>query len=139
MSIFDRNKKDPLRDVVMKIFDPNIDSPDVFFKMDEMDGKQILRKYDKSSGEVRYAGTYEILFKTEDLNRFCLIMTRIANEKPVDADLVSLGEEYDTWIAAEYSPGTHGRIFLKPLPQEVVMRITEKYEKKLSKKRRASK
>lgn len=139
MSIFDRNKKDPLRDVVMKIFDPNIDSPDVFFKMDEMDGKQILRKYDKSSGEVRYAGTYEILFKTEDLKRFCLIMTRIANEKPVDADLTPLGEEYDTWIAAEYSPGTHGRIFLKPLPQEVVMRITEKYEKKLSKKRRASK
>lgn len=146
MGIFDRNKdkdknkgknkdkKDPLRDVVMKIFDPNIDSPDVFFKMDEAEGNQILRKYDKSSGEVRYAGTYEILFKTEDLNRFCLIMTRIANEKPVDADLTPLGEELDAWIAAEYSPGTHGRIYLKALSQEAVERITGQYEKKLSKR-----
>ena len=136
MSIFDQNKKDPLRDVVMKIFDPNIDSPDVFFKMDEADGKQVLRKYDKSSGEVRYAGTYEILFKTEDLNRFYLIMTRIANEKPVDEDLVPLGEELDTLIAAEYSPGTHGRIYLKVLPQEAVERITKQYERKSRKRQK---
>lgn len=130
MKLFDRNRKDPLRDVVMKIFDANIDSPDVFFQMDEAEGKQILRKFDKSSGEVRYAGTYEILFKTEDLNRFCLIMTRTANEKEVDDDLQPLAEELDSWIVAEYYPGARGRIYLRNLPEEAVQRITEKYNKK---------
>ena len=128
--MIDRKKEDPLRKAVMKIFDPNIDSPDVFFKMEEIEDRQVLRKYDKSSGEVRYAGTYEILFKTEDLNRFCLIMTRIANEYPVAPDLEPLADELDSWIVCEYMPGTHGRIFARRLPQEAVERITEQYEKK---------
>lgn len=128
--LFDREKEDPLRKVVMKIFDPNIDSPDVFFKMDEIDDAQILRKYDKSSGEVRYAGTYEVLFKTEDLNRLCLIMSRIENEKPVDDDLTPLAEELGALIVCEYAPGTHSRIYLKGLSEDAVNRIVDKYEKK---------
>lgn len=128
--MFRRNKEDPLRKAVMKIFDPNIDSPDVFFRMKEIDGRQVLRKYDKSSGEVRYAGTYEILFKTEDLQRFCLIMTRIANEFPVPADLEALSEELDSWIVCEYTPGTHGRIYMKGLSEEAVQRIVDSYQKK---------
>ena len=95
---FNRDKEDPLKNVIMKIFDPNIDSPDVFYKMDEIDDMQVLRKYDKSTGEVRYAGTYEVLFKTEDLNRLCLIMSRIANEKPVASDLTPLSEELGALI-----------------------------------------
>ena len=134
--MFDRKKEDPLRKAVMKIFDPNIDSPDVFFKMDEIGDMQVLRKYDKASGDVRYAGTYEILFKTEDLNRFCLIMTRIANEYPVAPDLEPLSDELDAWIVCEYTPGTHGRIFVKGLPQEAVERITAQYEKKRSRRGR---
>ncbi|MGX8774152.1 MAG: hypothetical protein ACSW8G_03750 [Bacillota bacterium] len=128
--LFDREKEDSLRKVVMKIFDPNIDSPDVFFKMDEIDDVQILRKYDKSSGEVRYAGTYEVLFKTEDLNRLCLIMSRIENEKPVADDLTPLAEELGALIVCEYAPGTHSRIYLKGLSEDAVNRIVDKYEKK---------
>lgn len=132
--MFDRKKEDPLRKAVMKIFDPNIDSPDVFFKMKEVDGVQYMRKYDKSSGEVRYAGTYEILFKTEDLSRFCMIMTRAANEWPVPEDLEPLADEMDAWIVCEYRPGTHGRINVYGLPEEAVTRITEKFEKKRRRK-----
>ena len=128
--LFDREKEDPLKNVIMKIFDPNIDSPDVFYKMDEIDDMQVLRKYDKSTGEVRYAGTYEVLFKTEDLNRLCLIMTRIPNEKPVDDNLTSLSEELGALIVCEYAPGTHSRIYLKGVSEEAVHRIVDKYEKK---------
>ena len=130
------NKNDPLYKAVMKIFDPNIDSPDVFFKMDEKDGVQILRKYDKSAGEPEYAGTYEILYKTEDLDRLCLIMTRVANEKDVPACLQSLTEELDALIIIEYAPGTHGRIYLKPLPQTAVERIEEEYRKKQKRRKK---
>ncbi len=131
---FNRDKEDPLKNVIMKIFDPNIDSPDVFYKMDEIDDMQVLRKYDKSTGEVRYAGTYEVLFKTEDLNRLCLIMSRIANEKPVASDLTPLSEELGALIVCEYSPGTHARIYLKGVSEEAVHRIVDKYEKKQRKR-----
>ena len=134
--MFDRRKEDPLQKAVMKIFDPNIDSPDIFFMMDEVNGTQILRKYDKSTGEVRYAGTYEILYKTEDLDRFCLIMTRIENEKEVPVELQPLSEEYGAWIVAEYAPGVRGRIYLKGLPKEAVARIIDEYERKRNRRRR---
>lgn len=130
-----RSKRGPLSKAIMKIFDPNIDSPDVFFKMDEVDGVQILRKYDKSSGGVRYAGTYEILFKTEDLERFCLIMTRTANEWPVAMDLKPLSDENDAWIVCEYAPGTHGRIYMKGLSEEAIERVVRKYEKKQNRRK----
>ena len=130
-----KKREDPLRKTVMRIFDPNIDSPDVFFRMDEIDDIQILRKYDKSSGEVRYAGTYEILYKTEDLDRFCLIMTRAANEKEVPVDLEPLSDEYNAWIVCEYYPGVRGRIYLKGLPEAAVDRILAEYEKKLRKRK----
>lgn len=130
-----KKKDDPLYNVVMKIFDPNIDSPDVFYQMDEVGDVQILRKFDKSSGEVRYAGTYEVLYKTEDLNRFCLIMTRIENEKEVPADLQPLSDEYGARIVCAYEPGARGRIYMKELPEAAVDRIVSEYEKKKSKKK----
>ena len=133
---FDREKEDPLRKVVMKIFDPNIDSPDVFYKMDEIDDMQVLRKYDKSSGEVRYAGTYEVLFKTEDLNRLCLIMSRLTDEEHVPDDLKPVSDESDALIVCEYAPGTHSRIYLKGVSEDAVHRIVDKYEKKQRKKGR---
>lgn len=55
-------------------------------------------------------------------------MTRIDNEKPVDAELQPLSEEYGAWIVAQYYPGTHGRIYLKGLSEEAVGRIAGKYE-----------
>ena len=126
-----KSKEDPLRKPIMKIFDANIDSPDVFYRMDEIEGAQILRKFDKSGGEPRYAGTYQILFKTDEGDRFYLIMTRVENELPVDADLESLSDELDSLIVCRYAPGVRGRIYLYGVTEEAIKRITDQYAKTL--------
>ena len=65
--------------VVRRVVDPNYLSPDVFYAMEEIKGKQFLHRFDKSSGAPEYTGSFRILYKTEDLDRFCLIMKRTRN------------------------------------------------------------
>ena len=126
-----RKKEDPLRKTVMRIFDANIDTPDIFFKMDEIGDDQVLRKYDKSSGEVKYAGTYKILYKTDRRDKFYLIMTRIKDEAEISKDILASADEFDAWIVCRYEPGVKGRIYLFGLPEETIESITEEYAKKM--------
>ena len=143
MSIFDKyvemkansSARNPNSAVFKRIWDPNFLTPDVFFVMDEIKGRQILRKYNKESGNPVYAGTYLIVFKTEDMNKFCLIMKRVKNEWKVPAEYVDESElEQDTYIVAEYYPGTHSRIYLRGLGEQAIDRIVKKYERKTRKK-----
>ena len=115
--------------------DPDFLTPDIFFNMDEIGERQILRKYHKGDGNPIYAGTYQVIYKTSEDERFYLIMRRIENERTVPPEFEKESEfEEDTFIAAEYYPGTHGRIFLKGLSKEALDRIIKKYERKTRKK-----
>ena len=141
MSIIDKyaeykaNKANPTDAVFRRLWDPNFLTPDVYFNMDEIKGRQILRKYNKSSGEPVYVGTYLIIFKTEDLNKFCLIMKRIKDEREVPPQFANDTEfEPDTYIVAEYYPGIHSRIYLRGLSNEALDRVIKKYEQKTRKK-----
>ena len=126
-------KEDPLRKPLRKIFDADIDSPDVYFMMDEIGDVQILRKQDKSNDQTRYAGTYAILYKTDDADRFYLIMTRIEDEAEIDTDLQSGADEKDALIVCQYTPGVKGRIYMHGVPEETMQKIIEEYARKNSK------
>ena len=121
--------------VTRRYMDPDFLTPDVFFMMDEIKGRQILRKYNKASGMTVYAGTYHVIFKTEDMGRFCLIMRRIKNEWPVPEEYMDLSElEQNTYIVSEYYPGTHMRIYLRGLGEAALDRVVKEYERKTRKK-----
>ena len=120
-------KEDPLRKPLRKIFDADIDSPDVYFMMDEIEGVQILRKQDKSNGQTRYAGTYAVLYKTDDADKFYLIMTRIEDEAEVDMDLQNGTEERDALIVCQYTPGVKGRIYMQGVSEETMQKIIDEY------------
>lgn len=141
MSLLDRyaeykaNKSNPTDAVFRRLWDPNYLTPDVYFVMDEIKGRQILRKYNKSSGNQVYAGTYLIIFKTEDEQKFCLIMKRIEDEREVPEEYANDEEfEENTYIVSEYYPGIHSRIYLRGLSDQALARIIKKYEQKTRKK-----
>ncbi len=141
MSIIDKyaelkaNYKNPNNTVYRRVWDPNYLTPDVFFVMDEIKRKQILRKYHKGTVEPIYLGTYLIVYKTEDLGKFCLIMKRIKNEWRVPQEYVDDSElEADAFVVAEYYPGTHSRIYLKGLGEQAVERIVAEFERKTRRK-----
>ena len=130
-----QSRKNPNKLMTMRLFDPNFGSPDIFYMMDEVDRMQILRKFHKAERDMIYLGTYHIMYKTQDQDRFCLIMKRIADEWRVPKGMVDPSElEPDVYVIAEYYPGTHGRIFLRGLSAESISRIIEKYERKTRKK-----
>lgn len=141
MSIIDKyveykaNRSSQGDTVFRRIWDPNFLAPDVFFVMDEIEDRQVLRKFHTTSGLPAYCGTYHVIFKTEDMDRFCLIMRRIGNEWAVSADYENKSEfEENTYIVAEYYPGTHSRIYLKGLSEQALDRVIRKYERKTRKK-----
>lgn len=141
MSIIDKyvefkaNYKNPNNTVYRRVWDPSYLTPDIFFVMDEVKRKQILRKFRKGPVEPIYLGTYLIIYKTEDMGRFCLIMKRIKNEWRVPQEYVDESElEEDTFVVAEYYPGTHSRIYLKGLGEQAVERIVTEFERKTRKK-----
>ena len=141
MSIIDKyvefkaNYKNPNNTVYRRVWDPNYLTPDIFFVMDEVKRKQILRKFRKGPVEPIYLGTYLIIYKTEDMGRFCLIMKRIKDEREVPAEYANDAEfEPDTYIVAEYYPGIHSRIYLRGLSDEALNRVIKKYEQKTRKK-----
>ena len=121
--------------VFRRIWDPDFLTPDVFFTMDEIKNRQVLRKFHKGSDIPVYSGTYHVIFKTDDVDRFYLIMRRIKNEWAVPSEYENKDEfEENTYIVAEYYPGTHSRIYLKGLSEEGLRRVVEKYERKTRKK-----
>lgn len=141
MSILDKyvelkaNTKNPNDTVFRRIWDPNFLTPDTFFLMDEIKNRQVLRKYHKGDGSPIYAGTYHVIFKTSEGDRFFLIMRRIKNEWTVQPEFENESEfEENTYIVAEYYPGTHSRIYLKGLSEQALDRIIKKYERKTRKK-----
>ena len=141
MSILDKyaeikaNSNNPNDTVYRRIWDPDFLTPDIFFNMDEVKNRQVLRKYHKGDGNPIYSGTYQVIYKTSEGARFYLIMRRIENERPVPPEFEKESEfEENTFIVAEYYPGTHGRIFLKGLSKEALDRIIRKYERKTRKK-----
>ena len=140
MSILDKyaeykSNSKPSDNTARRLLDPNFLTPDTFFMMDEVDGKQILRKYDKASGFPVYIGTYQVLYKTEDLGKFCLIMKRIGNEWKVPDYYADLSDsDENTFTVAEYYPGTHSRIYLKGLTEQAFSRVVSRYERKKRKK-----
>ena len=141
MSIIDKyveykaNRSSQGDTVFRRIWDPNFLTPDVFFVMDEVKDRQVLRKYHTTSGVPAYCGTYHVIFKTEDMNKFCLIMRRIRNEWAVAEEFENKSEfEENTFIVAEYYPGTHSRIYLKGLSEQALDRVIRKYERKTRRK-----
>ena len=141
MSIIDRyaeikaNTSSPNNTVFRRIMDPDFLTPDIFFNMDEIGKRQVLRKFHKGDGNPIYAGTYQVIYKTSEDNRFYLIMRRIKNERTVPPEFENESEfEENTFIVAEYYPGTHGRIFLKGISEQALDRIIKKYERKTRKK-----
>ena len=141
MSILDKyaeikvNSNNPNDTVFRRIWDPDFLTPDIFFSMDEIKNRQVLRKYHKGDGRPVYAGTYHIVYKTSEGDRFYLIMRRIRNEWSVPPELENKDElKEKTFIVAEYYPGTHGRIYLKGLSEQALDRIIKKYERKTRRK-----
>ena len=121
--------------VFRRICDPDFLTPDIFFNMDEIGERQVLRKFHKASGSPVYAGTYQVIYKTSEGDRFYLIMRRIRNEWGVPPELENKAEfEENTFIVAEYYPGTHSRIYLKGLSEGALDRIIKKYERKTRKR-----
>jgi len=128
-------KKNPNSAMYKRIWDPDFLTPDDFFVMDEIGKRQILRGYSKASGKPVYIGTYHIVYKTTDMDRFCLIMRRIKNEWRIPPEYEQRAkEERKVFIIAEYYPGTHSRIYLKGLGGPAIDRIIKKYERKTRKK-----
>ncbi|MBR0127305.1 MAG: hypothetical protein IJL99_03505 [Firmicutes bacterium] len=128
-------KKNPNEAVFKRIWDPDFLTPDDFFVMDEIGKRQILRGYNKASGTPEYIGTYHIIYKTTDMDKFCLIMRRVKDEKKIPEEYAERAkEERKAFIIAEYYPGTHGRIYLKGLGGPAIDRIIRKYERKTRKK-----
>lgn len=123
-----RKKPDPLEQAVMRILDPSRDSPDIFYKMDEIDGVQVLRKFDESSGERLYCGTYEVLYTDERYDMECIILRRIANEEPVLTD-DNMRDEWGKLIFARYVPAYGFRILLYKLPDATAAWLKEQYQK----------
>ena len=141
MSLIDKyaeykaNKANPTDAVFRRLWDPDYLTPNIYFTMDEIRGRQILRKYNKSSGQGVYAGTYLIIFKTEDMGRFCLIMKRVRDEREVPPEYANEEEfEPDTYIVTEYYPGIHSRIYFRGLSNDALDRVIRKYEQKTRKK-----
>ena len=141
MSFIDRyaeykaSRSNPSDMVFRRIWDPDFLTPDVFFSMDEIKGRQILRKYHKGAGTPIYAGTYLIIFKTEDSDKFYLIMKRVKDEWKVPEEYADSSDfEEGTFIVSEYYPGTHGRIYLKGIGEQALDRVVKKYERKTRKK-----
>ena len=121
--------------VVRMVVDPDYRSPDVFYAMDEVKQKQVLHRFDKSSGAPVYTGTFQVLYKTEDMDRFCLIMRRIRDRWRVPAEYKdSYEQERSTFIVAQYYPGVQSRIYLKGLGAEALERVVAKYETRFRRK-----
>ncbi len=121
--------------VFRRIWDPDYLTPDDFFVMDEIGKRQILRGYVKGQGNPVYIGTYHILFKTSEGDRFYLIMRRIKDELRIPEEYEERAKaERQVFIIAEYYPGTHCRIYLKGLSGPAIDRIIKKYERKTRKK-----
>ena len=120
--------------VVRRVVDPNYRTPDVFYAMDEIKGRQVLHRFDKSSGAPEYTGTYQVLYKTEDMEKFCLIMRRIRDVWSVPAGYRESYElERGVYIVAQYYPGTESRIYLKGLGESALGRVVTKYERRFQK------
>lgn len=117
-----------------RLLDPNFGTPDFFYAMDEIKGRQILHRFDKSSGVPVYTGTYRILYKTEDMERFCLIMKRIRDMWRIDDHKYSYELEKDVLTVSQYYPGTEGRIYMKGLDEKAMERIITRYERGRRKK-----
>ena len=120
--------------VSRRLLDPNYGTPDVFYCMDEIKGRQVLHRFDKASGVPVYTGTFRVLYKTEDMDRFCLIMKRIQDMWRVNEHKYSYELEKDVLTVAQYYPGTESRIYMKGLDDAAMERIISRYEKKRRKK-----
>ena len=115
--------------VYRRMIAPNYLTPDVFYAMEEEKGRQVLHRFDKSPGAPVYTGTYRILFKTEDMDRFCLIMKRVRDRWRVPEEhRASYELERGVFIVAQYYPGTECRIYLKGLGEQAMRRVVARYE-----------
>ena len=121
--------------VTKRWIDPNYGTPDVFYMMDEIKGRQVLHRFDKSTGVAMYTGTFRVLFKTEDMGDFCLIMRRVRNHWRVAGEYEDSYElEKGVYIVARYHPGLQSRIYLKGLQGPALERVVAKYEGRFRKK-----
>ena len=121
--------------ITKRWLDPDYGTPDIYYVMDEIKGRQVLHRLDKSTGDTLYTGTFRVLFKTEDMGDFCLIMRRIRNQWRVRGEHEDSYElERGVYIVARYNPGIQGRIYLKGLQGPALERVVAKYEGRRRKK-----
>lgn len=140
LSDFFHGSKDPSVNIFLRLTDPDFGMPDVFYMMDEIGKVQVLRRFQKREEDTPYCGTFEILHKTERGNRFCLIMRRRPDERPVPEEFQMLSEDaQDVYIVAEYYPGVMSRIYLRGLSEETVQSITDEYVKKVLRRKKRKK
>ena len=121
--------------ITKRWLDPDYGTPDIYYVMDEIKGRQVLHRLDKSTGDTLYTGTFRVLFKREDMGDFCLIMRRIRNQWRVRGEHEDSYElERGVYIVARYNPGIQGRIYLKGLQGPALERVVAKYEGRRRKK-----
>lgn len=134
-----RKSKDPSVNPYMRLIDPDLGMPNVFYMMDEIGRVQVLRKYLKEDDLISYCGTFEILYKTEKGGRFCLVMRRRPDEWAVRPEHRLVNDDMESLIIAEYYPGVMSRIYLKGLPEDTVKTIADDYVRRLIRKKKRSK
>lgn len=131
-----QKSRNPSVNPYVRMMDPDIGTPDAFYMMDEIGKVQVLRRFvkplDKSDRQAMltpsYCGTFEILFKTERLGRFCLIMRRRPDEWRVPPEFeIQDKQELETMIIAEYYPDVLCRIYMRGLPEETAKSVAEEY------------
>ena len=137
---FRQKSRDPSVNPYMRMIDPDLGMPDIFYMMDEVGRTQILRKFQTCRDQIGmfdYCGTYEILYKTERHRRFCLVMHRVRDEwRVAEPHRIESEEEYKKIIVAEYYPGVMSRIYLKGLPEQVVQEITDDFVRRMLKRKK---
>ena len=132
-----QKNKDPSVNPFLRMIDPDLGMPDMFYMMDEVGRIQVLRRYQKREDGFVYCGTFEVLHKTERERRFCVVLRRRPDELRVPPEFAMASpEERNVLVVAEYYPGVMSRIYLKKLPQTMMQSVVDEYVDRMCRRRR---
>ena len=132
-----QKNKDPSVNPYLRMMDPDIGMPDMFYMMDEIGRVQVLRRFQKREDDFVYCGTFEVLHKTERGRRFCVVMRRRKDERLVPPEhAIESPEELNALVVAEYYPGVMSRIYLRGLGQNTMQSVVDEYVQRMCRKRR---
>ena len=132
-----QRSKDPSVNPYLRMTDPDLGMPDIFYIMDEIGRVQVLRRYQKRENGFTYCGTFEVMHKTERPRQFCIVLRRRPDELIVPPEFKMTGpEEMNELVVAEYYPGVMSRVYLKGLSSGTMQSVVDEYVHRLCRKRR---